>query len=83
MSLPLHADHKTSMKRLILLFIVGLAVVSTAQPVGDAPRLAEVLRDSFQYRNLGPFRVGGWVSDIAVPETPAKRSCAAMAIRFR
>ena len=26
----------------------------------------------FQYRNLGPFRAGSWISDIAVPETPAK-----------
>ncbi len=38
----------------------------------EATQLAAVLRDGFQYRNLGPFRVGGWVSDIAVPETPAK-----------
>src|SRR5215471_3784229 len=27
---------------------------------------------SFSYRNLGPFRAGSWVSDIAVPEVPAK-----------
>src|SRR5215471_3051785 len=27
---------------------------------------------SFSYRNLGPFRAGSWVSDIAVPEAPAK-----------
>jgi photosystem II stability/assembly factor-like uncharacterized protein len=33
-------------------------------------RLDEVIRDGFQYRNLGPFRAGAWVSDIAVPETP-------------
>src|SRR3954447_3173410 len=29
------------------------------------PTLADVL-NSFQYRNLGPFRAGGWVSTIAV-----------------
>src|SRR5215467_15623348 len=27
---------------------------------------------SFSYRNLGPFRAGSWVSDIAVPDAPAK-----------
>src|SRR5215510_16282301 len=30
------------------------------------------LLNSFTYRNLGPFRAGGWVVDVAVPETPAK-----------
>ena len=28
------------------------------------------LLDSFTYRNLGPFRTGAWVVDVAVPETP-------------
>jgi photosystem II stability/assembly factor-like uncharacterized protein len=28
------------------------------------------LLDSFTYRNLGPFRTGAWVSDVAVPEFP-------------
>ena len=35
-------------------------------------RLDATLRDGFQYRNLGPFRAGAWVSDIAVPEAPLK-----------
>ncbi len=58
------------MKRLIpwvALFLVAFSLqASSQQPAND------LLRDSFQYRNLGPFRVGGWVSEIAVPETPAK-----------
>ncbi len=58
------------MKRLfpwlvILLFGFSLQA-SSQQPISDP------LRDGFQYRNVGPFRVGGWVSDIAVPETPAR-----------
>ncbi|HSQ18853.1 MAG TPA: hypothetical protein VLR92_00630, partial [Blastocatellia bacterium] len=32
----------------------------------------QVINSGFAYRNLGPFRAGGWVSDIAVPDTPAK-----------
>jgi photosystem II stability/assembly factor-like uncharacterized protein len=58
------------MKRLIswvAIVLVGLTLPITAQqPLND------LLRDSFQYRNLGPFRVGGWVSEIAVPEAPAQ-----------
>jgi photosystem II stability/assembly factor-like uncharacterized protein len=51
---------------LLSLFFLGLSQAS------DHQRIDDVLRDGFQYRNLGPFRVGGWVSDIAVPETPLK-----------
>ncbi|HEX4951388.1 MAG TPA: hypothetical protein VFZ34_32320 [Blastocatellia bacterium] len=56
------------MKKLIFTFCC-LAILATAV---NAQQLEAVLRDGFQYRNLGPFRVGGWVSDIAVPETPTK-----------
>src|SRR5215510_11583766 len=35
-------------------------------------RIDAVLPTALVYRNLGPFRAGGWVSDIAVPETPAR-----------
>ncbi|MBI3424799.1 MAG: hypothetical protein HY011_17830 [Acidobacteria bacterium] len=56
------------MKQFLRLLLCLGAFALSAQPQS----LDEVLRDGFQYRNLGPFRVGGWVSDIAVPETPAK-----------
>ncbi len=58
------------MKRLIpwvAIFLLTFSLqASSQQPATD------LLRDEFQYRNLGPFRVGGWVSEIAVPETPTK-----------
>ncbi|HQR35779.1 MAG TPA: hypothetical protein PLK30_23780 [Blastocatellia bacterium] len=58
------------MKRLIpwvAIFLLTFSLqASSQQPATD------LLRDGFQYRNLGPFRVGGWVSEIAVPETPTK-----------
>ncbi|HMV85154.1 MAG TPA: hypothetical protein PLD20_11755 [Blastocatellia bacterium] len=58
------------MKRLLpwlAIFLFGFSLqASSQQPTNDP------LRDGFQYRNVGPFRVGGWVSDIAVPETPAR-----------
>lgn len=53
-----------------LLFLLAILAL-TASPLAQ-PNLEAVLRDGFPYRNLGPFRVGGWVSDIAVPEMPAK-----------
>jgi photosystem II stability/assembly factor-like uncharacterized protein len=58
------------MKHLIL----ALAILAFTLPLqaDSAARLDAVLRDGFQYRNLGPFRVGAWVSDIAAPEAPLK-----------
>ena len=58
------------MKRFALLFAAVLCAPSL--PAADRPNLDELLRDSFTYRNLGPFRAGSWVPDIAVPETPLK-----------
>ena len=52
--------------------MVTLCCVAALAGTVDAQQLEAVLRDGFQYRNLGPFRIGGWVSDIAVPESPAK-----------
>jgi photosystem II stability/assembly factor-like uncharacterized protein len=58
------------MKHLFLaLIILGFA---HHLQTDNAERLDAVLRDGFQYRNLGPFRAGAWVSDIAVPEAPLK-----------
>ena len=41
--------------------------------LGSGPSPAQVLDDSLltsiQYRNLGPYRTGAWVSDFAVPES--------------
>ena len=33
-------------------------------------RVDTTLFRNFKYRNLGPFRAGAWISDIAVPENP-------------
>jgi photosystem II stability/assembly factor-like uncharacterized protein len=35
-------------------------------------RFNEELLKGFTYRNLGPFRSGTWITDIAVPESPQK-----------
>src|SRR5262245_54686377 len=59
------------MKR-IFIFLIAIISVSHPLKAQDGASLEQVLTNGFTYRNLGPFRVSGWVSDIAVPETPAK-----------
>jgi photosystem II stability/assembly factor-like uncharacterized protein len=58
------------MKPLTSLLALLLGVVATN--AADSPRLDEVLSGGFSYRNVGPFRAGSWIADIAVPETPAR-----------
>lgn len=39
---------------------------------GGQERFDEELLKTFSFRNLGPYRAGSWVTDFAVPESPAK-----------
>src|SRR5262245_17986794 len=54
----------------ILLAIIFLSAI-TLRAEGGAS-IEQAINTGFSYRNLGPFRVSAWVSDIAVPETPEK-----------
>ncbi|HKE59142.1 MAG TPA: hypothetical protein VKB46_20680 [Pyrinomonadaceae bacterium] len=56
----------------IIVFLAAIASLGVALKADDSARLPQVINSGFVYRNLGPFRAGAWVSDIAVPETPAK-----------
>src|ERR1035437_619182 len=57
---------RLSLIRWIPLSLAGLLCLNlTAQP-----RFNEELLNGLKYRNIGPFRAGGWTTDIAVPETP-------------
>jgi photosystem II stability/assembly factor-like uncharacterized protein len=62
------------MRRMKRIFIFLIAIASFALQVRaqDGAQLEQVFNNNFTYRNLGPFRVSSWVSDIAVPDTPAK-----------
>src|SRR5215467_2103542 len=56
---------------------IGLAAVPLKGESGalkgeNGRALEKAITGGFSYRNLGPFRAGSWVSDIAVPEVPAK-----------
>lgn len=54
-----------------LWLVLGLAAIGRPDAYGQS-RFAEALLEELSYRNLGPFRAGAWISDIAVPETPRR-----------
>lgn len=41
-------------------------------PETDDRRFHPGLLSTIEYRNIGPFRAGAWISDLAVPETPPR-----------
>ena len=53
-----------------MLVVLVVALGGAPLRAGEGQRLDELLRDGFSNRNLGPFRAGAWVTDVAVPETP-------------
>ena len=52
--------------------VVAIALAVLPMRADDALSLEQLLTSSFSYRNLGPFRAGSWISDIAIPEAPAQ-----------
>src|SRR5262245_27805472 len=55
---------------IILLFAFGL--LAAPLKAVDDPSFEQILNTGSLYRNIGPFRAGSWISDIAVPDSPAK-----------
>ena len=58
------------MKRAILFSVALVLTISTHAAAQNL--FNEKLLQPFQYRNMGPFRMGARTSDIAVPDAPAK-----------
>ena len=54
------------LNRIIILAVSAIFYFQGFAQVQDA----SLLSNAFQYRNLGPFRAGAWVGNIAVPENP-------------
>lgn len=52
----------------------GLVLLFTIASTGsvEAQQFNESLLNGFEFRNLGPWRTGAWITDFAVPETPAR-----------
>ncbi|MBU4494976.1 MAG: hypothetical protein KJ874_06710, partial [Acidobacteria bacterium] len=58
----------------ISMILYGGLSIGTGSAVTVASGADEVnLFRNFEYRNLGPFRAGAWVGDIAVPENPSPK----------
>src|SRR5688500_2560090 len=58
-----------------ILTVVFLGSLLAAQRVSlsqSPPAFDATFLNGFTWRNLGPFRTGAWISDIAVPESPAR-----------
>ncbi len=60
------------MMRHIFLFSLGLSSLLIGAGGQPSTTFDTAFLDGFTWRNLGPFRTGAWVSDIAVPEAPRR-----------
>lgn len=54
----------------VVMIILALTTLAGFAVAAEEIGFDESLLASVEYRNIGPFRAGGWVSDIAVPEKP-------------
>src|SRR5688572_8845003 len=66
------------MRRLIVntVLIVALAASIATEPApaqspSSGPGI-ESITQALRFRNIGPFRTSAWITEIAVPETPAR-----------
>jgi photosystem II stability/assembly factor-like uncharacterized protein len=57
--------------RLLVLLAAAAAWILPAAALQSAATLDDVL-NATSFRNIGPFRTSAWVTEIAVPETPAR-----------
>ncbi len=51
--------------------VVGCVAVAAATVIAQSRVTPDVL-NSFEFRNMGPFRAGAWITDFAVPTTPER-----------
>lgn len=57
---------------ILFLLISIMFVIPVNEFAGSENVNNQDLFRNLKYRNLGPFRAGSWISDIAVPENPKK-----------
>ncbi len=65
-----------------ILAVVCLSAALIARQGPGAGLTDEAVR-GFTYRNLGPFRAGSWIADIAVPDQPLKSHLYTMYVAVR
>ena len=54
-------------RRFVVLALVSFSI-SSPSPAQRAADVPEALLSGVSYRNLGPFRAGAWLTDVALPE---------------
>src|SRR3954465_14933717 len=52
------------------LLTLGLAAIAVGTRAQQPAAPLDGVVDAMTFRNIGPFRTAGWVTDVAVPETP-------------
>jgi hypothetical protein len=61
------------MRAKILALSVALMVLAPfVRPQAQQPAALDQVLNALTFRNIGPFRTAAWVTEIAVPETPAR-----------
>jgi photosystem II stability/assembly factor-like uncharacterized protein len=60
-----------------------IAILTIFLPCAPAQPLNDKLLSAIEYRNLGPFRAGAWISAIAVPEGAANAGAATFYVAAR
>ncbi len=58
--------------RRLALLLLAVLVAGPAFLVGQPAGFDESFFDRLAWRNLGPFRAGGWTTDVAVPDSPLR-----------
>src|SRR5262245_17602580 len=59
------------MKATIVMLLALVAGTSAGLLPAQAPTASEVI-NAVSFRNIGPFRTSAWITDIAVPDAPAR-----------
>ncbi len=71
------------MKHVVTIILALVILAGMAPGAAEESGFDETLLAGMAYRNIGPFRAGGWVSDIAVPEKPQKAHLYTMVVATR
>jgi photosystem II stability/assembly factor-like uncharacterized protein len=59
------------MRNRAIIVLGAVALAAAGSLLAQSPVTTQVL-DSFEFRNLGPFRAGAWITDFAVPAAPER-----------
>jgi photosystem II stability/assembly factor-like uncharacterized protein len=58
--------------KLLALSLALMVSAPFARPQAQQPAALDQVLNALTFRNIGPFRTAAWVTEVAVPETPAR-----------